>query len=86
VNGPPWQDALRADLALCNADKDALRGEVATASAAIRVLERDRVRACKQGGGGRTWCFPPWWAQFVCSGWCCGALHVVIFGLYAHRC
>ena len=56
MNGPPWQDALRADLALCNADKDALRGEVAAASAAITVLQRDRVRACKLGGGG-SWFF-----------------------------
>jgi len=44
VTGSPWQDALRADLALCNAGKDALRGEVAAASAAIAVLQRDRVR------------------------------------------
>jgi hypothetical protein len=50
VTGPLWQDALRADLALCIADKDALRGEVAAAAAAITVLQRDRVRACKLGG------------------------------------
>ncbi len=50
-----WQDALRADLVLCNADKDALRGEVAVASAAITGLQRDRVRACKLGGG--SWFF-----------------------------
>ena len=62
-----WQDALRADLVLCNADKDALRGEVATAGAAVAVLQHDRVRACKLGGGV---------VMFVCSScWtpcCCG--------------
>ena len=39
-----WQDAIRANLALCNADKDALRGEVVAARAAITALQRDRVR------------------------------------------
>ncbi len=58
-----WQDALRADLALCNADKDALRGEVASAAAAITVLQCDRVRACKLGGGGG------WLYLFLLHGW-----------------
>ncbi len=79
VTGPLWQDALRADLALCNAGKDALRGEVAAAAAAITVLQRDRVRACKLGG----WVFflRHVGHLFFCSGCCCGDLHGMIFAV-----
>ena len=78
VNGPLWQDALRVDLALCNADKDALRGEVAAASAAITVLQRDRVRACKQRGGGAGFgVFRLGGHSLFCSGWCCGVRSMV---------